>query len=560
MQEQNEIQVTLKTFNNFSETRYVKINSTVEEILQQSHIPDKQEMIAAIVNNIYSDLSDRVEQASTICFISLRSRRGLEVYSHTATHILNYIIVNLFGKNLLSIGPSINYNFYFDLETDIKVTKSILKNIEKEFHNIVKSNVPIVKEKLSYQEAKKYFDSLGEEHKIKMLKNLNADFIPCYRIENYREFCHGPLANNTGLIKKFKLIPYPPGFLMVFPKVQRNKLKIDKVRTPKKLSKVFLETRDWYKIQGVSNVQQLNEQIRKDKLSELITVSEALHEKKISQIADEITKYRKEIKLVLIAGPSASGKTTFIKRLMIQLKVNGIVPLAISLDNYFLNRSQTKRDEYGNYDFENIEALDLSLLNEHLVDLVKGKIIQMPEFDFHTGNRKRETIPVKLEKDQIILIEGIHGLNEELTYSISKNRKFKIYVSALSQLRIDNDHRITTTDTRLLRRIVRDYLYRSHSTLDSLKMWPAVRKGEEKNIFPFQEQSDIMFNSALIYEGAVLKTYAEKYLKEVPSHVPEYREAQRLLNVLKYFMECPTQYVPKVSIVREFIGESAFKY
>ncbi|MDD5066764.1 MAG: nucleoside kinase [bacterium] len=560
MNKDGKIQIRVKALNGFSETIYVLSGQTLEEILLQSNIPEKKEIIAAVMNNQYADMSERVLSDMEVDFISIREDRGLEIYRHTATHILNYVIITLFGRNILHIGPSIQYNYYFDLGDERKMSKSLLRKIKKEFDSIVKSNERIEKVLMPLKEALKYYESMGDRNKLELLSGLKTDLVKCYRIENYREFCHGPLAVSTGIISKYKFIFYFPGFILEFPKVKKNKFKVFSIKKPRKLSKIFMETREWYKTQGVSGVEQLNSLVKKERSAEIINVSEALHEKRISQIADEITKHKGDIKLVLIAGPSASGKTTFIKRLNIQLKVNGIMPEAISLDNYFVSREITPLDENGNYDFECLEALDLGLLNEHLAGLLKGKTIPMPQFDFHTGRRKKETVPMRLEKDQIILIEGIHGLNDKLTFSVAKKKKFKVYVSALSQLRIDNDHRITTTDTRLFRRIVRDYLFRGHSAHDTLKMWPMVRKGEEKYIFPFQEDADIMFNSALIYEGAVLKPFARKYLEEVPAHVPEYAEARRLLGILDYFTEYPAANIPKVSIVKEFIGDSVFEY
>lgn len=425
---------------------------------------------------------------------------------------------------------------------------------------IIKKDIPFRKEILSSEEAIRFYESKNEKDKANLIRTSGLEYVKFYVIENFKELCNGPLAPSTGYITKFKIVPYPPGFLLMFPKIYNKRLLIKYEKTPKKLSKVFLETRNWYKEQGVSNVAHLNQIILDNKLSELITISEALHEKRIAYIADVITRRRDEIKIVLIAGPSGSGKTTFSKRLGIHLRVNGIRPVAISLDNYFVDREKTPRDEKGNYDFECLEALDVKLLNKHLIQLLEGKTIMMPKFDFHKGKRKKERIPLKLEKDQIIIIEGIHGLNEKLTAQIPSKNKFKIYVSALTQLRLSSYHRITTTDTRLLRRIVRDYLFRSHTALDTLRMWPSVHRGEEKYIFPFQEDADIMFNSALIYETAVLKPFVYKYLLGVSHRYPEYVEARRLLELLDFFVDAPSKDVPKTSILREFIGGSSFKY
>jgi len=539
---------------------YTERGTTLTQIIEKFKIAGKKNIIAAIVNNYLVDLSEQVNNNSEIEFVSVVTDKGLSIYRDTATHILAYAVKKIFGKDILNIGPSIRYNYYFDLESNIKIDKKLLKKIEKEMLNIIRKDISIKKEVIPAEEGIKFYEEKKEYDKANLIRTSGLEFVRFYFIENFGELCNGPLAPSTGFITKFKLVPYPPGFLLMFPKIYDGKLLIKYEKTPKKLSKVFLETRDWYKEQGVSNVAHLNQIILDNKLSELITISEALHEKRISQIADIITRKRSEIKIILIAGPSASGKTTFSKRLGIHLRVNGIKPVSISLDNYFVDRDKTPRDENGNYDFECLEALDINLLNRHLIDLLDGKTIMVPQFDFHKGRRKKEKVPLKLEKDQIVIIEGIHGLNEKLTSKIPKRNKFKIYVSALTQLRLSDYHRITTTDTRLLRRIVRDFLFREHTALDTLKMWPSVHRGEEKYIFLFQEDADVMFNSALIYETAVLKPFVYKYLLSVSHKYPEYVESKRLLEILDFFVDAPARDVPKTSILREFIGGSSFKY
>lgn len=556
----NEIQIVIKG-KKYSDILYVNKNITVEEILNHSNYPDKKKIIAALVNNVYHDLSEEILYDSQIEFISIKSNKGLRIYRSTAVFILSYVIKKIYSKNILNIGPSIQFNFYFDLQDKKKINNQMLLRLRKEFDNTVNANLKIEKLILTKKEAVNYYRKMKEQDKTYLAEDLNWDNIRFYKLNNFQDVCAGPIAPYTGMIKKYKFIPYPPGFLLVFPKIIKSRFKILKSVTPKKLSKVFLETRDWYETQEVYNVTKLNKLIKQKKLSDIINVSEAFHEKRISIIADEISKRKNDIKFILIAGPSSSGKTTFAKRLSIQLRVNSIKPISISIDNYFVNREKTPRDENGNFDFECLEALDLNLFNQHLSDLLKGKTIQMPLFDFHKGHRRKDkTIPMKLDEDQIVLIEGIHGLNEKLTYSVPKNKKFKIYVSALSQLRISNNFRIPTRDTRLFRRIVRDYTYRNHSAYETLKMWRSVRRGEEKNIFPFQEDADIIFNSGLIFETAILKKKAYKYLKMVSHNVPEYAEAKRLIHILDFFLEGDDKYVPKVSILREFVGGSAFKY
>ena len=523
----SKINVTIIWPDESSSTHLLKKGMSIHELLCDIGYMEKEDIIAANMDNIYCDLHEKIKKHSVIQLISLKTETGLQIYRNTAILILSYAIAKIFNKNILDIGPSIQFNYFFDLDINFinkkinkinkKVSKSTLKKINKEFDNIVNSNLPIESIILPKNKAVKYFEKTEELPKAKLLKNLQAKTVKIYKIGNYHDICSNPVGVNTGIIQKYKFVLYSPGFLIEFPRVVDNELKILKLIKSNKLSKVFLETRDWYKIQDVSDVSQLNDIIRKKNLSELINISEALHEKRISIIADMITKRKKELRFILIAGPSSSGKTTFAKRLSIQLKVNGLKPVSISLDNYFLNREKTPQDENGDYDFDCLKALDLELFNKHLEKLLKGQNIEMPVYDFQKKQRDNNTIPLKFQKEQIILIEGIHGLNEKLTYAVPKKRKFKIYVSAVSQLRLTHNYRIATRDTRLIRRIVRDYNFRGNSAYETLKMWPGVRKGEERFIFPFQEEADIIFNSALIYETSVVKPLAFKYLKKVPS-------------------------------------------
>ena len=361
----------------------------------------------------------------------------------------------------------------------------------------------------------------------------------------------------TGYINKFKLQYYPPGFLLRFP-LKENHFDIPEFVDLPKLAGIFREAEQWGGKLGSAGLAQLNDEIIRGGFNDIVRIAEALHEKKVAQIADVIASHRESVRMVLIAGPSSSGKTTFAQRLGVQLRVNGIRPLAISLDDYFLNRVDTPRDEEGNYDFESLEAIDLQLFNEHLVQLLSGQSVESPYYNFKTGHREFSGRRIRLEKDQVLIVEGIHGLNEKLTESVPCDCKKKIYVSALTQLSIDDHNRIPTTDTRLIRRIVRDSQFRGHDALETLQRWPAVRRGEEKNIFPFQEQADMMFNSALIYELSILRRYADPLLSGVPQEVPEYLEARRLRSFLNHFRPAPEEQVPPNSILREFIGQSCF--
>lgn len=367
------------------------------------------------------------------------------------------------------------------------------------------------------------------------------------------------MVMSTGYIKLFDIKYYKPGFILMYPH-EKNPLSIPPFKDLPKLAKIFKETEDWVKILDVADVGGLNDKLENNEINELILVSEGLHEKKIASIADKIYENRDKIKLVLISGPSSSGKTTFSKRLSIQLKVLGLKPYAISLDNYFIDRDKTPRDKNGNYDFESIKALDVELFNKQLATLLDGGEVELPIFDFITGKRKEFGYKYKMEGKSILVIEGIHGLNEILTSAISKENKYKIYVSALTQLNIDDHSRIATTDVRILRRIVRDNYTRGRDAETTILSWPSVRQGEEKNIFPYQEEADIMFNSTLAYEISVLKHYAEPLLKSIPESSPAILQSRRLLMLLSYFKCATSDVIPKNSIIREFIGGSCFEY
>jgi uridine kinase len=377
-----------------------------------------------------------------------------------------------------------------------------------------------------------------------------------YFCEDYYNYCYGTIANRTGCTKVFKMDKYGDGFLIRYPSI-KNPYKIPEYEETKKLAWALNEYNDIHKILNVNTVHKLNRKIKENKIQDIIMLDEALHEKKIAQIADNIAK-QKNVKMVLIAGPSSSGKTTFAKRLGIQLRLNGLKPVTISVDNYFVERQDNPRDENGEYDFECLEAIDLKLFNEHLVKLLNGEEIDVPEFDFYEGTKRYNGKKMSLAEDEILVIEGIHCLNDKLTSEIAKDQKYKIYVSALTVLNMDYYNRISTTDTRLIRRIARDYQFRGYSAIHTIETWNKVNNGERKNIFPFQEEADSIFNTSLIYEISALKDIVMPLLKEIDNTNPEYAEAQRLIDMLKYFEGVPKDKVPTNSLLREFLGGSAF--
>jgi uridine kinase len=366
------------------------------------------------------------------------------------------------------------------------------------------------------------------------------------------------MVPSMGYLKVFDLLYYDPGFILMYPQAG-DPFHIPPFHDLPKLARIFKEAEEWANILDVGDVGALNDKVVSGEINEIILVNEGLHEKKIANIADMIYAGKDKIKIVLIAGPSSSGKTTFARRLSIQLRVLGLKPYPLSLDDYFVDREHTPKDESGNYDFESIRALDLELFNQHLAALLNGEEVEIPRFNFRTGLREWIGRKYKMEKDAVLVIEGIHGLNEILTSSVPRENKYKIYISALTQLNIDNHNRIPTTDSRLMRRIVRDYLYRGRDAATTILTWPQVRAGEEKNIFPYQEEADIMFNSALVYEMCILKKYAAPLLREIPVSSPAYLEAKRLLTFLSYFLEAEENAIPNNSIIREFIGGSCFE-
>ncbi len=411
---------------------------------------------------------------------------------------------------------------------------------------------------MTREEAKKLYDQTNT-----FKGRLQFDFeenkeIYMYYCEDYYNYCYGTIANRTGITKIFEVMKYSDGFLIRYPSSSAPE-QMPKLIHTKKLAWALDEYDDIHKILNMNTVYKLNSAVENGEIKDVIMLDEALHEKKIANIADDIAKNR-NIKMILIAGPSSSGKTTFAQRLGLQLRINRIKPVTISVDNYFVEREQTPRDEDGKYDFENIGAIDLELFNDHLTKLLNGEEIEMPEFDFHVGTKRYNGKKLKLEKDEVLVIEGIHCLNDKLTSSIPKDQKYKIYISALTVLNMDRYNRISSTDTRLVRRIVRDYQFRGYSAKQTIASWYMVNRGEEKNIFPYQENANVIFNTSLIYELGVLKNIAMPLLEEIKPEDPEYAEARRLINMLKYFREIPAEYVPANLLIKEFVGGGNFKY
>ncbi len=534
-------------------------NETLYGLLKRVHKKDYFIYLGAKVNNKLKGLCSRdFKENDCIEFIDITNPDGQRIYVRTLSLIYVKACKDVYNDMDVTINHSLNKGLYTELQYKHLVSKKHLYIIKNKMQEIIEAQKPITTNFLSVDKASEIFSAQGMMDKVEMLKYWNKDSIRVYELDGYYDTFYGYLAPNTGFINKFDLRLFYPGIILNFPTRESN-FELPEYIEQKKLSKVFKEAEDWGEIMDVAYVGSLNKKIVNNTISDMIWVNEALHEKKIAYIADEITN-DKNIKIVLIAGPSSSGKTTFAQRLSIQLRVNGKKTYAVSLDDYFVDRHLTPKDENGDYDFETIEALDLELFNEQLLDLIAGEEVQIPVYNFKEGRREYTREPVKLTKDHIIIIEGIHGLNDDLTNNIPQINKFKIYISALTQLNIDHHNRIATSDLRLLRRIVRDNTHRGNNALKTMKLWDNVVKGTEKYIFPFQENADAIFNSALVYELCVLKKYAEPIIMEIDENSIFYSERQRLLKFLSYFLPIEDESaIPNTSILREFIGGSRFE-
>lgn len=514
--------------------------------------------LAAKYNGELVDLYQEITKGGWVEFIGPQAPEWIRIYRQSLVFLLAQAVNDLFPQRKLKVQHSLGKSYYCEFKGMDYISPLDLMALEAKMREFVEAEEPIIPQDLSRETALKILSTQGHLEKVTLLENLNWSPIRIYTSGSYSNYSYRLLAPDTGKLKIFKLETYAKGFLLRFP-VPTNLAEVAPNPNLPKLGQVFRESEEWVRILGVENLAGLYKRCKgkKAKYNQLIHIAEALHEKKIARIADEIYSRHDELRLVLVAGPSSSGKTTFAQRLAIQLRVLGLRPISVSLDDYFVNREETPIDEWGETDFEALEAIDLKLFNEHLQSLISGQVIEIPVFNFKTGQREWRGRKIQLQAGQPLIIEGIHGLNEGLTSSVERKNKYKIYISALTQIAIDDHNRVQTTDTRLIRRIVRDYRFRGQSALGTLKLWPSVRRGEEKNIFPFQEEADIMFNSALLYELCVLKKYAQKLLSEVSKEEKVYLDAQRLLSLLAYFPEITAENVPLNSILREFIGGSS---
>lgn len=535
----------------------VKEPMSIRKILKDEIKEKEDQVIAAIFNNTYVNLEYEVCEDGKIELIYIDSKEGMKVYTRTLTYILGKAFDKIFPHKKMEVNYHLSNSMFCEMKEEI-ITDEQIKALEREMKEIVEKDLPIKQIIMTREEAEKFF----EEHRMSSGR-LQLDLkenpkIYMYKCEDFYSYCYGTMADRTGIIKVFDLIKFNDGFLVRYPSSSDTNTLVD-VMQSKKIAWAMDEYEDIHRILNVDRVYKLNKAIEEGRIKDVIMLAEALHEKKIANIADNIAK-RKDVKMVLIAGPSSSGKTTFAQRLGIQLKLNMLKPVTISVDNYFVERKDNPKDENGDYDFETIDAIDLKLFNSHLNKLLNGEEIEMPEFDFKVGKKVYKGKKLKLHDDEILVIEGIHCLNDKLTSSIRPEQKYKVYISALTVLNLDRLNRISTTDTRLIRRIVRDKQFRGYSAKDTIRTWNKVNAGERKNIFPFQEQADFIFNTSLIYEIGALKPIVMPLLEEITSKEREYAEAQRLINMLKYFEPIPKEYIPSNSLLKEFLGGGDFKY
>lgn len=548
-----------KEYLNIRISNYNKsIQTTPKEVLWKLiEKEDLQNYIAAKVNNYVTSLLYILKANAEIEFITASSPEGMEVYKRTLSFLLEKAVSKLFPGKILTIMHSLGAGYYYEIQ-EYPLSKKEVQQLELQMREDTNSNKSIIRKRINYQEAVDFLTREKREDKLLLLQTLNMPFVFYYQCDDFLELVDAPIAISSAAVKVFQLIPYQQGMILQFP----TKDDLSQPAPFYEQKKIFDVYKKYKKLDlrlNVDTVGALNRVIIDQKIKGLIQVEEALQEGQIMKLAEDIFR-RKEVRLIAIAGPSSSGKTTFSKRLELQLRAHGIRPKTISVDNYFIDREQTPLGENGRPDYESLRALRLSLFNQHLKTLLKGEKTQLAHYNFLTGRSSLSKEYYQLNSDEIILIEGIHCLNEQLTYEIPKEFKYKIYVSALTHINLDHANRIPTTDNRIIRRLVRDYQYRGHSASKTLNMWADVRRGEERNIFPFQNDADGYFNSALLYELAVLKTYVEPILVQVRPNDKQYGEANRLLKFLSYFLNLPADFVPSTSILREFIGNSVFSY
>lgn len=548
--------IQIRCENNSSEL-FIKPGTTLSEVADILHLPNPHPFIAAYVNNKSKDLNYIIYEPKTIRFIDATHFEGARVYHRTLSFILYKAAKDLMPDSTLNIQHSIGWGFFFVI-SGTKPTLEIAASIKERMSSLVNAALPITRDIHHTEEAQALYSK--SEDKLKIINTRRHLYVTVNQLADAYGYFYGTLAPSTSHTPVFDIRPFYDGFLLCVPKRSNPNIIGDTWRMDKFFD-VFKLHKEWIDVLDVSNIGSLNTMLIDGKGSEVIKIGEALQERLFTHLTDTLlAQHREGVKLILISGPSSSGKTTFSNRINIQLRVFGLQPIVLSMDNYFVDREKTPLDERGEHDFESIDALDLKLFNSHLNSLLQGEEVEIPKFNFMTGQRFFDGTKLKLNNKSILIVEGIHALNPQLTASINNNTKYKIYVSALTSISMDKLSRFSTTDNRLLRRIVRDSKYRNHTALQTIRRWGSVRRGEEKSIFPYQEEADYMFNTALFFEISILKQFAEPLLLDVPDTEPEYSEARRLLMMLDFFLPLNHTEVPPTSVLREFIGGSSFKY
>ncbi len=540
---------------NSGESRHFPAGMSLVDIYNSLDFELPYGAVAARVNNEVHSLSFRVYRNKDVEFLDITSQDGMRVYVRSLTFVMMKAMHDLFPERVIRLENPISNGFYCRMDTEL--TESEVDAVRENMRSIIERNIPFRSVECHVEEAIEVFTSIGRYDKVRLLETCGTIYASYYILDDYIDYYYGGLLPSTGYIKLFEIEKYGDGVLLRIPNRDCPMSLEDKV-PQEKLQERFTERHRWHQVMGVETIGDFNKAVLAGYGIDLVNVSEALQEKRISYIADEIV--RKGARVVLIAGPSSSGKTTTSKRLSVHLMACGLKPYAISLDDYFLNRTDTPRKEDGDYDFESIYSIDLPYFNESLNRILAGEDVELPHYNFQTGEREFLGNRIKLTPQMVLVIEGTHGLNSMLTQQIPEEEKYRVYVSALTSIKLDNHNYIPTSDNRLLRRMLRDYKYRGYSAVETIRRWPDVREGEEKWIFPYQENADVMFNSALLYELAVLKPHVEPLLRNVPQNIPEYSEARRLLKFLKYIVPLQDKELPPTSLIREFLGGSSFTY
>ena len=543
---------------NNKKSQKVEIGSTLFDIFSAFGLQMEYGPVSCKVNNKVEGLHYRVYNNKDVKFLDMTSPSGSRAYTRTLFFVLCKAVQDLYPAHDVIIDIPVSNGFYVDVRFGRPATDEDVDRIRQRMQEIIDAKMPIRRYMVPTEEAIALFEEKGDVEKVKLLKTSGSIYTTYYKIGEYVDFYYGTLLTNTSELYLFGLEKYYDGMLLRIPSVKDPSV-LGELTKQDKMFEIFKEHHRWQDILGIRTVGDFNQAVDAGFTTDIINISEALQEKKIAKIAEDIAN-RKGVKLVLLAGPSSSGKTTSCKRLSIQLAVNGLKPLQISLDDYFVDREKTPKDANGEYDYESIYALDLQLINDQFNALFRGEEVELPKYDFQTGKSKKSGKKLKMNDNNVLVVEGIHALNPELTAQIPNEQIFRVYASALTTILLDNHNYIPTTDNRLLRRIIRDYKYRGVSAQETIHRWPSVRAGENKWIFPFQENADAMLNTAMLYELAAIKTQAEPLLQQVPENCEEYAEAYRLLKFLKYFKGIPYNNLPPTSLLREFLGGSSFHY